>query len=68
MGTEVVEYRSNPAILDVGLGLSMFSAVLANLCLVLRFLERRIKGGTLAAIFFLTIHDIINIGACYRFL
>ncbi|KAG8800137.1 hypothetical protein FRC19_000212 [Serendipita sp. 401] len=60
-GTRVVEYRENPAILNAGLGLSIASALLANICLIMRFLERRIKSATIAAICFLLIHDIINI-------
>ncbi|PVG03251.1 hypothetical protein CPB86DRAFT_749431 [Serendipita vermifera] len=62
-GTQVIEYRSNPTILNVGLGLSMAFAVLANVCLLMRFLERRIKSATIASICFLICHDIINITA-----
>ncbi|KAG8798130.1 hypothetical protein FRC17_007553, partial [Serendipita sp. 399] len=66
-GTRVVEYRENPILLNAGLGLSMASAVLANICLIMRFLERRIKSATIATIIFLVIHDIINITALVVF-
>lgn len=66
-GTQVIEYRENPAILNAGLGLSMASALLANICLLMRFLERRIKSATIATIVFLLIHDVINIAALVIF-
>ncbi|TFY80973.1 hypothetical protein EWM64_g3038 [Hericium alpestre] len=56
-----VESKPNTVILDVGLGISMACAVAANVCLLVRFLEKRIVGMTIACIFFLTVHDIINI-------
>lgn len=52
----VVESKSNPAILDVGLAFSMACGLFANICLVLRFLEKRVKTVTLLTIVFLTIH------------
>jgi len=60
-GLEVVEYQANPKILNIGLGFSIGSALLANVCLILRFLERRIGSATIATICFLLTHDIINI-------
>lgn len=56
---KVIETRSNPAILDVGLAVSMACALAANICLILRFLERRVKTVTILTILFLTLH-----GAC----
>ncbi|RDX54769.1 hypothetical protein OH76DRAFT_995744 [Lentinus brumalis] len=58
---KTVETRPNPAILDVGLALSITCALIANVGLVLRFLEKRVQTVTLLSIVFLTIHDIINI-------
>ncbi|KAI0056615.1 voltage-gated potassium channel [Artomyces pyxidatus] len=58
---QVVEVKDNPAILDAGLALSMTCAVLANVALVCRLMEKRVKAMTIASIFFLTIHDVINI-------
>ncbi|KAF7291980.1 Tandem pore domain k+ channel [Mycena indigotica] len=56
-----VETQANPAILDIGLAFSMACAVVANVCLVVRFLEKKVKLMTIACIVFLTIHDIINV-------
>ena len=52
----IVETRSNSVILDVALAFSMACAVCANICLILRFLEKRVKAVTLLTIFFLTTH------------
>ncbi|KAJ7249438.1 hypothetical protein C8J57DRAFT_1521927 [Mycena rebaudengoi] len=60
---KIVETQANPMILNVGLGFSMGCAVVANICLVARFLEKKIKTMTLGCILFLTIHDVINIVA-----
>ncbi|KZT28026.1 voltage-gated potassium channel [Neolentinus lepideus HHB14362 ss-1] len=64
---QTVEYRSNPAILDAGLAVSMACGVLANVCLIVRFLEKRVKSMTILCALFLTIHDIINIIAVTYF-
>lgn len=53
---QIVDRKQNPLILDIGLGFSMACAVLANICLVVRFLERRVKSMTIACIVLLTIH------------
>lgn len=53
---KIVETKSNPVILDVALALSMACGLFANICLVLRFLEKRVKTVTLLTILFLTIH------------
>lgn len=55
-GTTVVASKPNPPLLDVGVALSLLCAVLANLCLVIRFLERRVKTMTILCIVFLSIH------------
>ncbi|KAF9494794.1 voltage-gated potassium channel [Pleurotus eryngii] len=60
---KIVESRMNPAILVIGMAISMGIGLLANICLVLRFLERRVKFMTISCIVLLTIHDIINITA-----
>ncbi|KAI0263046.1 hypothetical protein BC834DRAFT_888846 [Gloeopeniophorella convolvens] len=60
-GNTILQIRKNPTILDAALAFSMASAVLANVALIFRFLERRVKGCTLVAIIALTLHDLVNI-------
>lgn len=55
-GTQIVAVQSNPMILEVGLAISMASAVIANVALIFRFLEKRVKTVTLLCIAFLTLH------------
>ena len=55
-GNKTVQTRTNPVILDIGLGFSVACALVANACLVLRFLEKRVQTVTLSCIVFLTIH------------
>lgn len=55
-GVNIVETRSNSVLLDVGLALSMMCAVAANVAILTRFLERRVKAMTILAALFLTIH------------
>lgn len=70
---KTIQTRSNPVLLDIGLAFSMTCAVLANLCIILRFLEKRVLTTTILCIVFLSIHDIINIialtvfGVTHRF-
>ncbi|KAG1859517.1 hypothetical protein DFJ58DRAFT_780054 [Suillus subalutaceus] len=54
-----VQTRSNPVLLDIGLAFSMTCAVLANICIILRFLEKRVMTMTVLCIVFLSIHDLI---------
>ncbi|KAJ7074969.1 hypothetical protein B0H15DRAFT_45155 [Mycena belliarum] len=63
INNKIVEIKPNPMILNIGLGLSMACALAANICLVVRFLEKKVKLMTLGCIIFLTIHDLINITA-----
>ncbi|KAJ6608227.1 hypothetical protein B0H10DRAFT_1816320 [Mycena sp. CBHHK59/15] len=63
VNNQIVEKRPNPMILNVGLGFSMACALAANICLVVRFLEKRVKMMTVGCIVFLSIHDVINITA-----
>lgn len=60
-------YRANPILLDVGLAISMASALLANLALISRFLDRRVARWTLVAIVALAVHDAINVTAIIVF-
>lgn len=53
---KTVESRPNPVILDVGLGFSIACALVANTCLILRFLEKRVQTVTLLCIVSLTVH------------
>ncbi|KAG1751002.1 hypothetical protein EDD22DRAFT_850754 [Suillus occidentalis] len=62
-----VQTRSNPVLLDIGLAFSMTCAVLANICIILRFLEKRVMRMTVLCIVFLSIHDTINIVALIIF-
>lgn len=62
-----VQTRANPVLLDIGLAFSMTCAVLANVCIILRFLEKRVVTMTILCIVFLSIHDIINIVALIIF-
>ncbi|KAI9568046.1 hypothetical protein HD554DRAFT_2022737 [Boletus coccyginus] len=66
-GPTVVSSKPNPPLLDAGIALSILCAVLANVCLVIRFLEKRIKAMTILCILFLSIHDTINIVALATF-
>jgi potassium channel subfamily K, other eukaryote len=66
-GVEVV-YQDNPVILDVGLALSMALAVMANISIILRFLEVvRPQRSTIFAVCCLICHDIINLVAIVIF-
>ncbi|KAI0674561.1 hypothetical protein C8Q78DRAFT_1015567 [Trametes maxima] len=58
---KTVETRKNPVILEFGLTVSIACALVANVALVLRFLEKRVQTVTLLCIVFLTVHDVINI-------
>lgn len=62
---QVVETRDNPVILDVGLALSMACGLCANICLMLRFLEIRVKTVTLLTVVSLTLHGASSPG-CVR--
>ncbi|KAJ7150894.1 hypothetical protein C8R43DRAFT_887165 [Mycena crocata] len=53
---KIVEKQPNPLILNIGLGVSMACALVANICLVVRFLEKKVKLMTIGCIVFLTIH------------
>ena len=56
-GNVVVETRPNPVLLDVGLGISMFFAAVANVSLICRFLDRGpVFVTTMITIVSLTIH------------
>jgi len=61
MDNKAVDYKPNPVILDVGLAISMASAVVANIALISRFMERRVLASTVTTIIGLSIHDLINI-------
>ncbi|KAF8268326.1 hypothetical protein EI94DRAFT_1727948 [Lactarius quietus] len=60
-GNETVEARSNSPLLEASLVLSMVLVVFANLALICRFLERRVKRCTILCIVALTLHDILNV-------
>ncbi|KAF8651587.1 hypothetical protein AX16_004703 [Volvariella volvacea WC 439] len=57
---QVVQTRPNPPIIEVVLAFSIVCAILANLCLIVRFMERRVKSMTWTCTAFLAVHDIIN--------
>ncbi|GAA94061.1 hypothetical protein E5Q_00708 [Mixia osmundae IAM 14324] len=64
---EVLDSQKNPVLLDVALGISIGMAIIANICLVMRFLERRVWITTVIACIALTFHDCINISALTYF-
>lgn len=53
---KTVETKPNPTILDVGMAFSIVCAIIANLCLIMRFLEKRVKTMTILCTVFLTVH------------
>lgn len=57
---QTVETKGNPAILDIGLAFSLAFGLFANICLVMRFLEKRVKVATLLSIIFLTLHGLFS--------
>ncbi|GAA6036322.1 hypothetical protein JCM8097_001666 [Rhodosporidiobolus ruineniae] len=63
----VIETQPNPAILDIGLAISLALGVLANLALILRFLEHRPRLCTWISMLSLSLHDIINVTAVTAF-
>ncbi|KAH9959409.1 hypothetical protein BC827DRAFT_501236 [Russula dissimulans] len=60
-GGQVVETRETPPLVIVSLSFSMALAIIANIALIYRFLERRVKTMTILCILTLTLHDILNI-------
>uniref|UniRef100_A0A0W0EZV0 Potassium channel domain-containing protein n=1 Tax=Moniliophthora roreri TaxID=221103 RepID=A0A0W0EZV0_MONRR len=60
---EVVETKPNTLILNVGLALSMACGLIANIAIIARFLEKRVKLMTLTCVAFLTIHGFGDIVA-----
>ncbi|KAG8854211.1 hypothetical protein FRB96_007767 [Tulasnella sp. 330] len=72
-GDQVVDYHPNPPLLDAGMSISMACAVIANAALIARFLENKVRLTTLTCMFFLIIHDLINVttvtvfGVVHRF-
>lgn len=55
-GGKTVETRKNPPVLELGLAISIACGLIANVALVLRFLEKRVQTVTLLCIVFLTTH------------
>jgi potassium channel subfamily K, other eukaryote len=55
-GNDIVETHPNTVILNVGLAISMVCALLANVALIARFLEKRVKTMTFICVIALTIH------------
>ena len=51
-----IESRPNSLLLNLGMGFSMACSVLANICLIARFTERKVLGMTWLCILFLTLH------------
>ncbi|KAJ3996122.1 hypothetical protein F5050DRAFT_1761769 [Lentinula boryana] len=67
INNQTVEKRPNPILLDVALGISMGCALVANVALIVRFLEKNVKLMTILCVTFLTLHDLINIIAVTTF-
>ena len=53
---KTIDRKPNTTILVTGLAISMLFGILANVCVICRFLEKRIKTMTILCIIFLTIH------------
>jgi hypothetical protein len=51
-----IEIRPNSFLLNLGMGISMACSVLANICVIVRFAERKVLVMTWLCIFFLTLH------------
>lgn len=60
-GSTIVASKHNPPLLVIGVALSLVCAVLANICLVVRFLETRIKTMTILCVLFLSIHGTLSV-------
>lgn len=60
-GSTIIASKPNPPLIDVGMALSLLCAVLANACLIFRFLEMRIKTMTILCTLFLSIHGKLTI-------
>jgi len=60
-GNVTVETKPNPTILDVGLGFSMFFALVANVSLICRFLDKgQVLVTTLISVTSLTVHGNVS--------
>ncbi|KAJ3561435.1 hypothetical protein NP233_g10198 [Leucocoprinus birnbaumii] len=57
---QVIEYEENPMYLRTMLALSMACAVITNICLLIRLLEKMVKKMTFVCIAALSIHDILD--------
>jgi potassium channel subfamily K, other eukaryote len=55
-GHQTVETRKNPPLVTIAISISMVLAVLANIALLFRFLERHVKRNTIICIVALTVH------------
>lgn len=55
---QTIESRKNSALLDAGMSISMACALIANIAIVFRFLERKVRTSTLIAIATLSIHGL----------
>lgn len=53
---KALESRPNSLLLSLGMGFSMACSVLANICLIVRFAERKVLRMTWLCILFLTLH------------
>lgn len=62
-GFDTVQTHPKSTILDVGLAISIACAVIANICIIVRFLEKRVTTMTLLCILFLSIHGLCS---CFR--
>ncbi|KAF8520938.1 hypothetical protein BU17DRAFT_46135 [Hysterangium stoloniferum] len=60
LDNETVQSRPNPPILLAANVFAMMVALIANLCLIVRFLEKRVKQMTIIAICLLGLHDVVN--------
>ncbi|KAF8522657.1 hypothetical protein JB92DRAFT_3094201 [Gautieria morchelliformis] len=57
---KTVESLPNPPLLLVANVIAMAAALAANICLIIRFLEKRVKQMTIIALCLLSMHDVVN--------
>ena len=55
---KTIDRKLNTTIFITGLAISMLFGVLANICVIYRFLEKRVQTMTLLCIIFLTVHGV----------
>ncbi|GJJ10621.1 hypothetical protein Clacol_004848 [Clathrus columnatus] len=63
LDNQTVQSRQNPPILLAANIVAMIAALAANICLIIRFLEKKVKRMTIISLCLLSVHDVINVVA-----